>query len=155
MNKPIIKCSCKKIEDMNKTEIAAEIKRLEDKRVLLEQEMFRIDDLQQALETVLENWRDVDSTDGVVRLKPKRGRILEKVLDVVSQSTGRMSTQGVLEALRQKGVRSTGNQKNFQVTVSKSLRRLTQLGKITEDRSEPNRVFYLAKTEVKTPASKI
>jgi hypothetical protein len=136
---------------MNKAEIQSEITRLEDRRAALEREMFRVDELQQALETVLENWQDGEDGGDEGSFRPKRGRILKKTFAVVSESSGKMSTLDVLLALRKKGVRSTGNQKNFAVTVSKSLRRLVELGRIAEDRSSPNRVFYMAKPEEKQP----
>lgn|ERR1035438_3298248 len=149
MNKPTIQCSCKRIEDMNKAEIKAEIKRIEGKIEALQDETMRLEELQDALDAVLVNWQDAERPEDGAGFKRKRGKVIEKTLEIVSQATARMSTQDVLEALRKKGVRSTGNQKNFPVTVSKSLRRLAQLGKIAEERTESGRVFYLAKSSEK------
>jgi hypothetical protein len=134
---------------MNKAEIKAEIKRIEGKIEALQDETMRLEELQDALDAVLVNWQDAERPEDGAGFKRKRGKVIEKTLEIVSQATARMSTQDVLEALRKKGVRSTGNQKNFPVTVSKSLRRLAQLGKIAEERTESGRVFYLAKSSEK------
>jgi hypothetical protein len=145
MNTKTLQCHCKKIEDMNKAEIKAEIKRIEGKINTLQDEMVRLEEVQDALVVVLENWEDSERPEDGAGFRRKRGKVIEKTFEIVSQSASRMSAQEVLEALRKKGFRSSGNQKNFPVTVSKSLRRLVQLGKIAEERTESGRVFYLAK----------
>lgn len=142
MNELNLICECKKIEDMNKAEIEAELKRVAQKINDHQNEMMRLEDVQTSLETLLESWRDPE--ESIAPRKPKRGQVIEKALSIVARSEAPMTAGDVEINLSRLGVKPKGDEKNFTITVSQSLRRLFKAGKIAMEKGENGRVTYKA-----------